>query len=67
MIVTTRPMPNSSMMYFVGPVSVVSGVKIDWTPGQIEELKHRAKKRGQSVELYVKILMDRFCQDLWTL
>ena len=29
-IVTTSPIPNSSMMYLVGPVSVVSGVRMVW-------------------------------------
>ena len=29
-IVTTRPIPNSSIMYFVGPVSRVMGVRTLW-------------------------------------
>lgn len=45
----------------------IGGVDIEWTPAQVDELKHRASKRGWTVEQYVKFLVDRFTQDMWTL
>ena len=43
----------------------IGGIKIEFNPAQVEELKHRASKRGWTVEKYMQYLVDRFTQDLW--
>jgi len=45
----------------------IGGVKVEWTPGQIDQLKHRASKRGVSVQAYIQSLVEKFMQDIWTL
>lgn len=45
----------------------IGGIKIDFNPAQVEELKHRASKRGWTVEKYMEYLVGRFTQELWSL
>ncbi len=43
----------------------IGGIKVEFNPAQVEELKNRAAKRGWTVEKYMQYLVDRFTQDLW--
>jgi hypothetical protein len=43
----------------------IGDVRIPFTPGQLEELQHRAKKRGQSIEQAVKAVVDRIRDELF--
>lgn len=43
----------------------IGNVNIPFTPGQIEELQHRAKKRGQTVEQAIKAVVDRINDELF--
>lgn len=43
----------------------IGEVKIDFTPGQLEEIKHRATKRGQTVEQTVQAIVDRIKDELF--
>lgn len=44
----------------------IGTIDVDFTPGQWEELAHRATKRGISVESLVKQIVDKICQDIWS-
>lgn len=43
----------------------VGDVKIDFTPGQLEELKHRAGKRGLTVKQEIQRVIDRIKDELF--
>lgn len=43
----------------------IGEVRVPFTPGQLEELQHRAKKRGQSIEQTVKAVVDRIRDELF--
>lgn len=43
----------------------IGGVRIDFTPGQLEEIARRAKKRAWSVEQAIKSVVDRIREDLF--
>jgi hypothetical protein len=43
----------------------IGTIDVDFTPGQWEELAHRATKRGLSVESLVKQIVDKITQDIW--
>lgn len=45
----------------------IGGITVEFTPGQVDELKHRAQKRNMTPEQYLNNLVQRFTQDLWTL
>jgi hypothetical protein len=44
----------------------IGQVQVDFSPAQWEELAYRAKKRGLPIEEYVKRLVEKLTQDLWT-
>jgi len=43
----------------------VGEVKIDFTPGQLEEISHRAAKRGYTVQQEVQRIVDRIKDELF--
>ena len=43
----------------------IGEVAIDFTPGQWEELTHRARKRGQTVRQAVEAVVSRIRDELW--
>jgi hypothetical protein len=43
----------------------IGDVHVEFTPGQLEELKHRALKRGRTVEAEVKAVVDRIRDELF--
>lgn len=43
----------------------IGGVRIDFTPGQLEEIAHRAKKRGRTVQQELQAVVDRLREDLF--
>jgi hypothetical protein len=43
----------------------IGEIAVDFTPGQWEELDHRAKKRGLTVENLVKQIVAKVTQDIW--
>lgn len=43
----------------------IGGVHIAFTPGQLEELKHRAFKRGRDVEAEIHAVIDRIKDELF--
>lgn len=43
----------------------IGDVTIPFTPGQLEELKHRALKRGQTLEQTVQAVIDRIKDELF--
>lgn len=43
----------------------IGGVKIEFTPGQLEEIKHRAGKRGLTVEKEIERIVDRIKDELF--
>lgn len=43
----------------------IGGVKIDFTPGQLEEIKHRALKRGYTVEQEIQRIVDRIRDEIF--
>lgn len=42
-------------------------IDLPFTPAQVEELKARADKQRIPLDAYVRRLLDRFTQDLWSL
>lgn len=44
----------------------IGGVVLDFTPGQWEELHHRAKKRGITTENLVKQIVARITSEIWS-
>lgn len=44
----------------------IGEIDVDFTPGQWEALKHRAEKRGLSVDALMRQIVDKITQDLWT-
>ncbi len=45
----------------------VGEITLTFTPGQLEELAHRAKKRNVPLAEYLARLLERFTEDLWTI
>ena len=45
----------------------VGDIQVDFTPGQWEEIAHRASKMGLPPAEVLKRLVDRFMQDVWRL
>jgi len=43
----------------------IGDVNLPFTPGQMEELKHRAEKRGQTVEQALKAVVDRIRDEIF--
>lgn len=43
----------------------IGTIKIDFTPGQLDEIALRAKKRGQSVEQALQAVIDRIRDELF--
>lgn len=43
----------------------IGQVDIPFTPGQIEELQHRANKRGQTIAQTIKAVVDRINDELF--
>jgi hypothetical protein len=43
----------------------IGGIQIEFTPGQLEEIKHRAKKRGWTVAQSLQAVIDRIKEDLF--
>ena len=43
----------------------IGTIKIDFTPGQLEEIAVRAKKRGQSVQQSLQAVIDRIREELF--
>lgn len=43
----------------------IGGVHIDFTPGQLEEIAHRATKRGRPVEAEIRATIDRIKEELF--
>lgn len=43
----------------------IGTIKIDFTPGQLEEIALRAKKRGQTVEQSLQAVIDRIREELF--
>lgn len=43
----------------------IGHVKIDFTPGQLEEIKHRARKRGLTVEQELSRIVDRIKDEIF--
>lgn len=43
----------------------IGGIRIDFTPGQLDEIKYRATKRGQSVQQALQAVIDRIREDLF--
>lgn len=43
----------------------IGSVRIDFTPGQLEELRLRALKRGRSVQLEIKAVVDRIREEIF--
>lgn len=44
----------------------IGGVVLDFTPGQWEELHHRAEKRGITTENLVKQIVARITSEIWS-
>lgn len=45
----------------------VGEITVSFTPAQWDDLKNRATKRGQTLDQYMKGVLDRWAQDLWTM
>lgn len=43
----------------------IGNIRIDFTPGQWEELHHRASKRGITVEKLVEQIVAKITADIW--
>lgn len=43
----------------------IGTVKIEFTPGQLEEIAYRAKKRGQSIEQTLQAVVDRIKEEIF--
>lgn len=43
----------------------IGTIDLDFTPGQWEELQHRASKRGISLEALVQQVVDRITSEFW--
>jgi hypothetical protein len=43
----------------------IGTIRVDFTPGQLEEIAYRAKKRGRSVEQELRAVVDRIKEDLF--
>jgi len=43
----------------------VGEIKLPFTPGQLTELKHRAEKRGRTIEQEMKAVVDRIRDELF--
>lgn len=43
----------------------VGGIRIDFTPGQLDEIAHRAKKRGRTIQQELQAVVDRIREELF--
>jgi hypothetical protein len=43
----------------------IGGIAIDFTPGQLDEIKYRASKRGRTVQQELQAVIDRIREDLF--
>jgi len=43
----------------------IGDIHLDFTPGQLEELRHRAAKRGQTIEQTIKAVVDRIRDEIF--
>lgn len=43
----------------------IGTVQVDFTPGQLEEIAYRAKKRGQTVQQALQAVIDRIREELF--
>jgi hypothetical protein len=43
----------------------IGDVRLEFTPGQLAELHHRASKRGRSIELEIKAVVDRIRDEIF--
>lgn len=43
----------------------IGSIHVDFTPGQLEEIAYRAKKRGRTVEQELRAVVDRIKEDLF--
>lgn len=43
----------------------IGGIRIPFTPGQLAELRHRAVKRGRTVELEIRAVISRIEDELF--
>jgi len=43
----------------------IGGIHIDFTPGQLDEIKYRAIKRGQTVEQALQAVIDRIREEIF--
>lgn len=43
----------------------IGGINIEFTPGQLEEIKHRAHKRGYTVEQELQRIIDRIKDEIF--
>lgn len=43
----------------------IGDVRIDFTPGQLEEIKHRAQKRGRTVQQELQSVIDRIKDEIF--
>jgi len=43
----------------------IGDIRIPFTPGQLAELKHRAAKRGRTVEVEMQAVVDRIRDELF--
>jgi len=43
----------------------IGDVRLDFTPGQLAELQHRAAKRGQTIEQTIKAVVDRIRDEIF--
>lgn len=44
----------------------IGEVKVQWSPGQIAELKRRADRRNLPYATYVRRIVDHILQEFWT-
>jgi hypothetical protein len=43
----------------------IGAVKVEFSPGQLEEIAHRAAKRGRSVEAELNAAVDRIKDEIF--
>lgn len=45
----------------------IGNIELGFTPAQWDDLTNRATKRGLKLDVYMKSVLDRWLQDLWTM
>lgn len=45
----------------------IGEITVTFTPSQWDDLKNRAQKRGLKLDVYMRGVLDRWLQDLWTM